>query len=162
MPACREPPGELHLVLVDVLAEVRAAGHDDRAVPVAAREHDRADAGVRDDHAGAARLLGQLVERHEVDPLAAAVRRSCEVPYWTTRCSSPPRRGGRLDQAVERLLVGADGDEDHRAAKRLPAKRMRPAEGSASSGHCAYMRWATGRIMRPLSESPSIRVTLST
>ena len=66
-PRLGEPPSELELMIVDGFAEITSAGNDDRALPVGQRDHDRADAGVRDDARALRGSSRPSLEGEEVD-----------------------------------------------------------------------------------------------
>jgi hypothetical protein len=63
----------------------------------------------------------------------------------------------RIKQPLKRLVVGADGHEYHRM---LPAYRIR--DRRAALGHWTRNSCASGYTIRPLSDTDSILVTLST
>jgi hypothetical protein len=75
---------------------------------------------VADDHAGTGALGGELVEGHEVDP-APGPAIDLRAAVLHQHGLVDPQRGGGRDEAVEGLLVGPRGDDDHAPAKRLPA-----------------------------------------
>ena len=58
-------------MVVDRLAERLPSWHDDRALPVCERDHDRADACMRDDRARPPDRLDHPLEWQKVDDLGA-------------------------------------------------------------------------------------------
>jgi len=153
--ALAERPGELGLVVVDVLAELGPTRDDERQVPSPRRQEDAADASMGDHLLGLLQALENLLERHVVGRLAHTLRPPAGS-ILDDQILAEIGQGG--EEAFERLMVGADSDEDQRMRPAYSARRSR----SAAAGHCAKKRWASGYTSRPLTEIDSVRVRLST
>ena len=67
------------------------------------------------------------------------------------------QRVERVEESLERVMVGSHRDEDQRT---LPSKRIRGLR--VACGHCTKNSSASGYTRRPLSETDSILVRLST
>ncbi len=67
---------EVHLVIVDMLAEILESGHHDRHVSGVGGQQDTSDAGMRDDHIRRRELREHLRKRHEGSGASDARRRA--------------------------------------------------------------------------------------
>ena len=107
-------------MVVDGLAEALEPRHDDRPPAVGEAQQDRADAGVRDDDARLAHERGEVGHRQEVHALGARGLDGRAAVLHDHALARLTRRHG-AQQAVERELARAGGDEDHRSPKTVPA-----------------------------------------
>ncbi len=136
------------------LADIDPARHHDRTVPAPAGQHgDRADPGVADDDARFAHAHGELVEVHEVDPLAPAVGQARRA-VLDERVLALGEHGGRAHEAVEGLLVGPGGDEDHQSRKRLAWRTACGARGWRARATARTCEWPPARSCGRSARAP--------
>jgi hypothetical protein len=107
---------ELHLVVVHMLSEATLPGNDERGVSVPQTGEDGANSRVRHDYVGGSNPVHHLGVGQELDDLSP-VRRWGRMAELHNQVHAIEARQA-LNQARERIVMGAEGYEDQRT---LPA-----------------------------------------
>lgn len=126
------------MVFIDVLAEVVAPWHDEWCVALAVGTEDAADASVGDDGVRFAEAFDHLVEG-KIGIGASDAGRRCAGAILDHQLTGA-ERAERAEKPLERLVVGADGDEDQSTPPAYSARSKR----SATAGHWTKKRSASG------------------
>ena len=114
--------GEADLVIVDVLAVLGPARDDDGATAEGAGLQEGRRSGVQHDDAGGLQEGVEGLGRQRVDDLCVGGGRGGGAALEGDGLAELDREAvGGEDQAGEGLVVGAEGDEDHRTGPiRIP------------------------------------------
>ena len=137
-PRSLQGSGQFRLMVIDVLAEVMAAGDDQRQVPLAPGAEDASDAGVGDHRIGLVEVPKHLIKGHVGGGLSNSGGRRAGPVLDHELIGAQLAEG--VKQPPKRLMVGADGDED----QRIPPSYSARAKRSATAGHCTKKRLASG------------------
>lgn len=109
--------GQLQLVVIDMLAEVREPRQEHWPLPGSDRCDGGSDPGVRDHHLGLLHDLDQsaplqvLHPSHSASSLAGWCRTVLDHEFLF-----PRQQGQQLERPIEGLMVGTEGDEDQMIA----------------------------------------------
>lgn len=115
--------GQLHLVIVDVLSKSPETRYDHRRVADRQRQHDAAHAGVSDNGLGALEVLKHRRESHiRTRPDGVVWRRATSVLDHEIFRSELRER---FYQPLERLMMGADSDENQKTFPLYCMRRLR-------------------------------------